>query len=433
MISSNARGYEPVRRITGNKLFSKTNSGILKPMTLLGLLVHGPEAVDEGDVERTIETLRGHGFELEAALGGISGKTAVIDAGLQQVIDITKDLRPSEVIGYFLSRGIDFIVLVNHAKTDESGLGLGEGILRNFLSTGRRPEELCFVQLEYCNQRCIRWLLKPDHEDVYGELRELFSEFTEIIPPRPESRCKSSAGCLYREIRGVQPGEKIVLDGVIIGTVSRECRNSRITLIAKDGKVVGIEGGVLIEHNLSKLPPVDLENELIKSACVIRRTAPKRMEREGTFSKGKRKKKACFLYTVEKLFPKLEDLDAAVEIVITVGDDTTSIAGDILKRFGVRLIGLTDGDADGLITGIERGDLEEYTKFLPNDSMIIRLQPETDDVIGERVKAVIFNGRDELELNGEVDQQFELLKRRILELAGEKLVGVLYSEPRDAE
>jgi len=65
--------------------------------------------------------------------------------------------------------------------------------------------------------------------------------------------------------------------------------------------------------------------------------------------------------------------------------------------------------------------------------MIIRLQPETDDVIGEQVKAAIFNGRDELELSGEVDQQFEIMKQRILELAGEKLIGVLSSEPRDAE
>lgn len=402
-------------------------------MTRLGLLVHGPEAVDEGDVERAVETLEGHGFELEAALGGISGKTAVIDAGLQHVIDITKDLRPSEVLVDFLSRGIDFIILVNHAKTEESGLGLGEGILGNFVRIGRQPEELSFVQLEYCNQRCIRWLLKPEDEDVYGELRELFSEFTELVPPKPESRCRRSAGLVYREIQGVQPGEKIVLDGVIIGTVSRECRDSCVTLIAKEGRLVGLEGGVLIEHNLAKLPPVDLENELIKSACVIRRTAPKRVECEGTFGKGKRKKKACILYTVDKLFPKLEDADAAVEIVVTVGDDTTSIAGDILKRFGVRLIGLTDGDADGLILGIERGDLEEYTKFLPKGSMIIRLQPETDDVIGEQVKEVIFNGRDELELSGEVDQQFEVMKRRILELAGEKLVGVLCSEPRDAE
>ncbi|MBN1456179.1 MAG: DUF2117 domain-containing protein [Methanomicrobia archaeon] len=404
-------------------------------MTRLGLLVHGPEAVDEGEVERAVETLKGHGFELEAALGGITGKTAVIDAGLQHEIDITRDLRPSEVLGDFLSRGIDFVILVNHAKTEESGLRLGEGILGNFARTGRRPEALSFVQLEYCNQRCIRWLLKPGDMDVYRELRELFSAFTELVPPKPESHYRRSAGLEYREIQGVQPGEKIVLDGVIIGTVSPECRNSCVTLIAKEGKLVGLEGGVLIEHNLAKLPPVDLEKELIKSACVIRRTAPKRVEYEGTFGKGKekRKKKACILYTVEKLFPKLEEPDAAVAIVVTVGDDTTSIAGDILKRFGVRLIGLTDGDADGLIMGIERGDLEEYTNFLPKGSMIIRLQPETDDMIGERVKAAIFNGRDELELSGEVDQQFEMIKRRILELAGEKLVGVLCSEPRDTE
>ncbi|MHC1610254.1 MAG: DUF2117 domain-containing protein [Candidatus Methanospirareceae archaeon] len=395
-------------------------------MNPIGLLIHGPEVVDEGEAEEAIETLKGAGFELEAVLGGISGKTAVIDADMQHVIDISKDMKPSEVVGDFLKRGIDFIVLLNHAKTEESGFILGEGILRNFLKHGgaKEKENLSFVQLEYSSRIIIRWLVKPGDENIYRAITGAFSEFTEKkAPEKLERRCRRDLDLVYREIRGVHPGEKIVVDGVVIGTVSDESRNNSVTLVAKEGKLVKVLGGTLIRHNLEKLPPLDLEKEMIKTARVIRRTKPKRVGRGGMPGKGERKKIACFFYTVETLFPKLERTDAAVEVAVTVGDDTTSIAGDILKRFGIRMIGITDGDADGLIAGIESGTLDEYAKFLPPDSLIIRLKPGRDDVIGKKVKETVFKGGDEIELGSEV--QFEDLEHRILNLAKDDIIGVL--------
>ncbi|HUV80300.1 MAG TPA: DUF2117 domain-containing protein [Candidatus Bathyarchaeia archaeon] len=396
-------------------------------MKPLGLLIHGPEILDEGEAEEAIETLKEAGFELEAALGGISGKTAVIDADMQHVIDISKDMKPSEVVDDFLKQGINFILLVNHAKTEESGFILGEGILRNFLKRGRAKENLSFVQLEYSSKVVIRWLVKPGDENIYGKIMGALSEFKEKEPNKLEARCRKDLDLVYREIRGVHPGEKIVVDGVIIGTVSDESRNNSVTLVAKEGKLVKVLGGTLIKHNLEKLPPLDLEKEMIKTARVIRRTKPKRVERDVMSKKGKKKKIACFFYTVETLFPKLEDKDADVEVAVTIGDDTTSIAGDILKRFGIRMIGITDGDADGLIAGIESGTLDEYAKFLPPDSLIIRLKPERDDIIGKKVKEAVFKGGDEIELEGEVEAQFEELKHRIFDLAKEDIIGVLNS------
>ncbi|MDI6886419.1 MAG: DUF2117 domain-containing protein [archaeon] len=396
-------------------------------MTLLGLLVHGPEVIDEGEVEEAIEILKGAGFEVEAALGGITGKTAVIDAGLREVIDISKDMKPSEVLADFVKRGIDFILLVNHAKTEESGFVLGEGILRNFIDRGGAQEKLSFVQLEYSSRNIVPWLAKPGDDTVYKKIREVLSEFKEREPYKLESRCKKEADLMYREIRGVHPGEKIVVDGIIIGTVSPESKDNSITLVAKEGKLVDVVGGTLITHDLEKLPQLDLNKEMIKTAQVIRRTKPKITRRENRPAEGKRRKIACFFYTVEHLFPKIEEADADVEVAITIGDDTTSIAGDILKRFGIRMIGITDGDADGLIEGIEDGALEDYTKFLPNGSVIIRLKPERDDVIGKRIEEEIFQNNGEIELEDDVEQQFEKLKHRVLELAKEDVIGVLNS------
>ena len=397
-------------------------------MKPVGLLVHGPEVVDEGEAEEAIEALKDAGCAVESALGGITGKTAVIDAGMQRVIDISKDMRPSEVVGDFLQRGIDFILLANHAKTEESGFVLGEGILKNFLKRGKGKEKnLSFVQLEYSSRILIRWRVKPGDERAYEKILGVFSTFTERAPNQLESRCKKESGLLYREIRGVHPGEKIVVDGVIIGTASTESATNSVTLVVKDGNIVELAGGTLIKHNLEKLPPLDLESEMVKTASVIRRTKPKRVEQSELRSKNQDKKLACFFYTVETLFPKLEQRDSTVEVAVTIGDDTTSIAGDILKRFGIRMIGITDGDADGLIAGIESGALEEYTKFLPPGSVIIRLKPETDDIIGEKVKEDIFKGSDEIELDGNVETRVEELKHRILELAKDAIIGVLDS------
>lgn len=391
-------------------------------MTSLGLLIHGPEVIDEGEAGEVIETLIKAGFEVEATLGGITGKTAVIDAGLQHAIDISKDMKPSEVAEYYLKRGIDFIVLVNHAKTEESGFMLGEGILRNFIAKCDAEESFSFVQLEYSNRIIIRWLVKSGDENTFRNITGVFTAFDEREPYKLQSRCKEELNLVYREIRGVHPGEKIVVDGVIVGTTSR---GDSVTLVARDGKLVNILGGTLIEHNLEKLPPLVLEKEQIKTASVIRRTKPKLIG--DVQRKGKRKGVACLFYTVDKLFPKMEERDADIAVAVTIGDDTTGIAGDILKRFGIPMIGITDGDADGLIEGIGTGALEEYAKFMPHDSVIIRLKPERDDIIGERIKYEIFKGGDEIELEGDLEKQFDDLKSRIQEIAKEDIIGVLSS------
>ncbi|KAF5437328.1 MAG: DUF2117 domain-containing protein [Methanophagales archaeon] len=391
-------------------------------MTTLGVLIHGPEVIDEGETGEALANLRKAGFEVEAALGGITGKTAVIDAGLQHTIDISKDMKPSEVLKYFLKRDLVFIVLVNHAKTETSGFMLGEGILRNFIDSGGATENLSFVQLEYRSRIIIRWRVNAEDEAIFKAITGLFTEFEVREPYKLESRCKKESNMVYRELKGVHPGEKIVVDGVIVGMASR---GDNVTLVAREGQLVDIQGGTLIQHNLVKLPHLDLENELIKTASVIRRTKPKVIG-DGS-RKGTGKKVACFFYTVEPLFPKIEAQDADIAVAVTIGDDTTCIAGDILKRFGIRMIGITDGDADGLIDGIKSGALDEYAKFMPAGSMIIRLKPERDDIVGEKIKAEIFMGGEELELDGDVETHFEDLKLRILAIAKADIIGVLSS------
>jgi hypothetical protein len=399
----------------------------------IGLLIHGPEVTDEGEVRVTLEKLKAAGFETEAALGGITGKTAVIDAGMKHVIDISKDRKPSQVVEDFVKRGVNFIILLNHAKTEESGFILGEGILRNFIARSSVRQDFSFVQLEYSSKIIIRWRVVPEDEAIYKRVTDVFNEFEQKEPYKLESRCIKKENLVFREIKGVHPGEKIVVDGVVVGISSNERKDGSVTLVAKDGKLVNILGGTLIEHNLEKLPPLDLEKEMIKTGSVIRRTKPARISNEEVPKNRRKKKRACLFCTVENLFPKIIGTDADIEVAVTIGDDTTSIAGDILKRFGIRMIGITDGDADGLINGISSGALEEYEKFLPGDSLIIRLKPERDDVIGKRVRDEVFKGGEEIDLEGDIAMHVEDLRLRILNLAEPDIIGVLSSLPQNSE
>ena len=388
--------------------------------TGVGLLIHGPEVIDEGEAREAIERLKDAGIEIKAALGGITGKTAVIDADMQDEIDISRDMRPSEVIEDFMRQGIEFVILLNRGKTEESGLLLGEGILRNYYRDGGAKDTPSFIQLEYYSRLIVPWILNQDDEELYRTLRAIFTEFKEREPykPKPELKYRRESDFEYREVGGVHVGEKIVVNGVVIGTTSRE---GSITLVARDGRIVDAIGGRLIEHNLVKLPPLSLRDAMIKTASIIRRSTPKFVGKGRRREGGKRV--ACLFYTVEHLFPKIEALN--LNVAVTIGDDTTSIAADILKRFGVPLIGITDGDADGLIAGIGDGALEQYVKFLPPGSMVIRLKPERDDIIGERIKEEIFRGCEELEVGDDVEQEIKEMKRRILAIAGDDVIGVL--------
>jgi hypothetical protein len=103
----------------------------------------------------------------------------------------------------------------------------------------------------------------------------------------------------------------------------------------------------------------------------------------------------------------LEKADGAY-VAVTVGDDTTAIAGDILARLGIPIIGVTDGDLDRLA-----GD----TMIHPG-SIIIKVTPGCDDIIGKSIKIEIFKG--EIKSSLVADEIFE----RILKLAGQHIISV---------
>ena len=94
---------------------------------------------------------------------------------------------------------------------------------------------------------------------------------------------------------------------------------------------------------------------------------------------------------------KLKDSD----LVVTVGDDTTLVAADILYRFNVPIIGITDGDLDRVV---EEG-------FRTVGSMIVELESGWDDIIGNKIFLELFNGVETMEI-----ENIENFKSQIIQI-----------------
>ena len=78
------------------------------------------------------------------------------------------------------------------------------------------------------------------------------------------------------------------------------------------------------------------------------------------------------------------ELATDAELAVTVGDDTTAIAGDILYRLGIPILGITDGDCDKLAC---------RTEIFPG-SVVLRLAPGNDDIPGKKLKHELLRGEN---------------------------------------
>ena len=201
---------------------------------------------------------------------------------------------------------------------------------------------------------------------------------------------QDNPGFNQRIVHGVSPGENIMVNSVVIGKTDSD----KLTLIAKDNHIVDIIGGELKEHGLEKLGEVDLDSAIIKSGLLRKAKVTPRVissEKPNEF-------KITFLDHAGEDVYKFRDSS----VVVTVGDDTTLISSDILYRFDVPIIGITDGDLDKVV---EDG-------FKVKNSIIFEVESGFDDIVGKDIKRIIFNDEQESYDYQNIDE----VKDRILEI-----------------
>ncbi|MDQ1260848.1 MAG: hypothetical protein QG575_29 [Euryarchaeota archaeon] len=365
----------------------------------IGVVVHGPEIIDSGYALLLINYLK-KGASVEAVLGGTMGRVAVIDAGLEDVITISPRRRPSQSI-QDLQATSDLIFLLNQAKSRESGLVFGTMVAK---AAGiNKP----LIQID-CGGRFVAVLSgkESDNEMALQVASDLGLDCL-LHPTLPG--VSSGEKATKRAICAVIPGELISVNGVVIGRATENL----VEVEAKDGRIVGLKGANPKEHGLEKLSwvEVDLEKAIIRSGSIRRsevRPIPRVCERVD-----RREGEGEWAVLIDHCAEDAFEAAQGASVAVTVGDDTTLIAGDILVRLGIPIIGIVDGDLDRLAG---------CTAMLPG-SVVLRVMPGHDDQVGRRVKDEIFRGERQICISS-TD-----LAKRVEKMAGEQLVEIEHIKP----
>lgn len=338
----------------------------------IGVVVHGPNIIDSGYALKLIELLKDYG-EVKARLGGTMGRTAVIDASMEKVIDITKKLVPSDSLKIFYDEGVDLIFLLNYGKSDVTGQVFGYKVYNHFVEK-IDENDIPVIQIERPGEvdgSIIAW---NNDEGIVQELSQKLN--LPVVSPEEvyEKHIKNdNPGVNQRIVHGVSPGENIMVNSVVIGKTNSD----KLTLIAKDNHIVDIIGGELKEHGLEKLGEVNLDTAIIKTGLLRHAKVTPRVistDKPNEF-------KVTFLDHAGEDVYRFRDSS----VVITVGDDTTLISSDILYRFDIPIIGITDGDLDKVV---EDG-------FKAKNSYIFEVESGFDDIVGQDIKRIIFSGKQE--------------------------------------
>jgi hypothetical protein len=359
-------------------------------MLRIGVVIHGPMVIDSGMAGRLLQILSGIG-EVHSHLGGAMGRAAVIDAGLEDRIDITRSLKPSESI-IALNLSCDVVLLVNEGKSIETGLAFGRFVSEQ-LPVLKKP----LYQLEFAGGCSLIRLNNASHP-FFNELEQVLD--ASVVQSAPSVRGMiTENGITKRPVFGVRPGEYVTVNGIVIG----KALSDNIEIISSGGRITGLNGGRLKPHGIEKLEHVDLSSAIVRSG-ILRDTVtkPRVLERKASGYA------VIIDHSAENTFKIAKDADMAV----VVGDDTTAVAGDLLTRLGIPMVGITDGDRDGIT----------HHAHVPPGSVVIKLSPGNDDIVGRRVRKKIFGGNERIMI-GKIG--FEGLLGGVLGLAGEMVEEIV--------
>ena len=355
----------------------------------IGVIVHGPKIIDSGCAEKIINLLRDYG-EVTCRLGGTMGRTAVFDAHLENIINVEDKLLPSQSIK-LLSESNDILFLLNYGKSVVTGHTFGYKVLKNV------DKKINLIQIERPNEDdgvIIQWNDFDNAElieDIAQRLSlKVISSNEAISTVKDLTGFDENGNTISRKVAGVSPGENIMMNGIIIGKVT----DDNLTIIAKDNRIIEMIGGEIKNHGIEKLGQVDLTKAIIKTGLL--RTTENIKPRSIKHIPNK-KLMAIFLNHAAEDIYKYNQAD----VLVSIGDDTTLLSSDILYRFNIPIIGITDGDLDKVV----------LKGFKLDESLIIQVQSGFDDIIGHSIHEKIFNNGESIEI-----ESIDNLKENILKL-----------------
>ena len=337
----------------------------------IGIVVHGPNIIDSGYALKLINLINEYG-EVSVRLGGTMGRTAVIDNSLEDIIDISRKLVPSDSLKIFHDDNVDVIFLLNYGKSSTTGQVFGYKVYNHYKNK-IADNNIPIIQIERPGEAdgsVINWALKCSLADVFAKKLNL-----KTVTPYEvyETHIKNDNDTgTHRIIHGVSPGENIMVNSIVVGRSTSD----KLILVTKDNILVDIIGGEIKPHGVEKLGKIDLNSAIVKTGLLRKaKVTPRVLDN----AKSENFKIAFLDHAGEDVYT-FKDSSA----VITIGDDTTLISSDILYRFNVPIIGITDGDLDKVV---ENG-------FKSKNSVIFEVESGNDDIVGAIIHKELFKNKE---------------------------------------
>jgi|GEM_PF-144794 len=311
------------------------------------MVLHGPEVFDSGIAEWLSRVLTPR----RMLVAGVMARAAAEESGL-----------PCEYPGAppsVVMRALDEpCYLVDQGKTPESGRIFGEIIASRLGDAG-------LLQVECASQEIICWNREADGIAMEISMKTGYRVVERVAHP----------GLLregYRTIRGCIPGEAVFVNGTVIGKAT----GPEVCLRLEGSTVVPVSGLRVKDHGLEKLQkagPLDITRAWCKSGA-IRAKAPVSCGRRATVGR---------VLFVDHCGHQVYRMISEEEIcgIVSVGDDTTAVCGHIGAHMGVPVLGIVDGDCDGIIP----------SRYAPG-SLLAVAQGISDDELGRDVSGIIPGG-----------------------------------------
>lgn len=302
------------------------------------LIVHGPLAFDQGDVLNVV----GQTCPSEVVIAGIIARTAALEAGF--ILPCPNE-RPSILINRY---GRD-VALLNRGKSAESGMIFGERV-------AQRTDKKSLIQIECSNETIYLWG-QGNYE--LAEFLSLILSYPLILKPVPDI-----PDTQIRIIKGCIPGEPVFVNGTIIGIAE----SAEVTFRLNDTEIQPVYGLKKKENGIKRVKisnNSDIHSLWVKSGY-LREISPLQTPRscyEGRI--------IVIDHDSHHFWDRVQDDIAGI---LSIGDDTTCVAGHMSAHLGIPIFGITDGDEDGII----RNSFSE-------GSVIVRSISERDDDIGQEL------------------------------------------------
>jgi len=351
----------------------------------VAIIFHMPGVFDSGWAGKILECLEGH-HKVSPVTYGTMGRTAVLDSCMENKVSV-KEGKPSDFLKE-VSEKVDAIVLAMYALSPKKSHAHCWHLINS--SKINKP----VVEVEARSGVVIPWTANSEQLAFFIS-RKLGFEVKD--PPKFDKTVWIHEGKRYRRILAVDVGDYILVNKITVGKAVSE----EVILVEENGILKQIVGANLKREGLNKLNKkgkIDLEKISVETTSSLRFTEKNPRIIDVADKSG--------VVLVNHAGYDVYRLAFKSEAAVTIGDDTTSIVGDILYRFKTPILGIIDGDGDSLLQNVH----------ISKNSTIVTVK--NDDEAGEKIYEKIFNKKLKIskKKKKKKNEALNLIKGDILEV-----------------